>query len=196
MATINLVPYKPVAGVASDATAIDNAFDTLQALANGGIDNNNVAAGAGIALSKLTVPIVRVTRTAVMAITTGTLTAVAFDSENFDANSLHDTVTNNSRLTCGTAGKYWVHGKVRFDANATGYREAWLKLNNTTFQAHSGSILPAAFNGNFATCEVWSTISLNVGDYVELFVQQTSGGNLNLLQASNYEPIFEMAQVA
>src|SRR6266498_85698 len=48
MAIINLVPYKPVAGVASDATAIDNAFDTIQTFANGGIDNNNVAAGAGI----------------------------------------------------------------------------------------------------------------------------------------------------
>lgn len=45
MATINLAPYKPAIGTDSDANLIDNAFDVIQAWANGGIDNNNFAAG-------------------------------------------------------------------------------------------------------------------------------------------------------
>jgi hypothetical protein len=52
VATINLAAYKPTAGTASDAALIDNAFDAIQTGVNG-IDNNNIAASAGINLSKL-----------------------------------------------------------------------------------------------------------------------------------------------
>ena len=45
MGVINLAPYKPVPGTVGDANAIANAFTTLEAVLNGGIDNNNFAAG-------------------------------------------------------------------------------------------------------------------------------------------------------
>ena len=45
MGVINLAPYKPVPGTVGDANAIANAFTTLEATLNGGIDNNNFAGG-------------------------------------------------------------------------------------------------------------------------------------------------------
>lgn len=53
MPSIDLSAFKPVSGTDSDAALIDNAFDVLQTAINGGLDNNNIAAGAGIVASKL-----------------------------------------------------------------------------------------------------------------------------------------------
>lgn len=56
MPTIDLSAFKPVADTASDAALIDNAFDAIQTAINGGLDNNNIAASAGIVASKLAAP--------------------------------------------------------------------------------------------------------------------------------------------
>lgn len=53
MPTINLSSFKPSAGTVADAGQIDNAFDALQTLLNGGLDKNNLAAAAGILASQL-----------------------------------------------------------------------------------------------------------------------------------------------
>lgn len=56
MGTIDLSSFRPVAGTDSDAALVDNAFDVIQTLFNGNLDNNNIAANAGIAATKLSVP--------------------------------------------------------------------------------------------------------------------------------------------
>ncbi|GAI75713.1 unnamed protein product, partial [marine sediment metagenome] len=61
-------------------------------------------------------------------------TILAFDSEEYDTDNIHDTVTNNSRLTCKTAGKYIVLGYVYFVFDATGVRMVDLLLNDETIQ--------------------------------------------------------------
>src|SRR6266576_1935140 len=60
-------------------------------------------------------PAVRVFHNAAQSLTTGVATALAFNSERFDqagnvADTQHDTVTNNSRLTCRYAGVYLISG--------------------------------------------------------------------------------------
>src|SRR4029077_20051578 len=78
-------------------------------------------------------PAARVFHSANQSITTATETTLAFDSERFDTDTIHDTVTNNSRLTCKHAGVYVIGAHVQFDSGAAGgARYVSIMLNGTT----------------------------------------------------------------
>src|SRR5262245_3650198 len=64
-------------------------------------------------------PTVRVTHSANQNINTGTQTQVAFNTEDWDqaagaSSTMHDNVTNNTRLTCRYAGIYLVTAEVEW----------------------------------------------------------------------------------
>ncbi len=115
-------------------------------------------------------------------ITTATLTAISFPYEPIDTNNLHDPVTNNSRVTIKQAGYYSIFGKVTWNANATGVREIRIYVNGV-------SVAYEAFPANSISSYLTTTISylanLKVGDYVQIYVNQTSGGDLNTTQWSD-----------
>lgn len=103
---------------------------------------------------------------------TGEVT-VTFDSENFDTDTMHDNVTNNSRITFTTAGKYCVIGNVNHSANAAQILK--IKLNGTT-------VISRNAQGNSAVTEGISTqciYNFSATDYVELINQSGSNGNIN-----------------
>src|SRR6266498_542252 len=77
-------------------------------------------------------PACRVTTTAAQTLTTSVPLSFVFASERFDTDAIHDNTTNNSRLTCKTAGVYQISGQVEYAANATGRRELLIRLNGTT----------------------------------------------------------------
>src|SRR5262245_22049217 len=77
-------------------------------------------------------PACRAYHNAAQALTTGVEASLALNSERYDTDTMHDTVTNNSRLTIKTAGLYIITGHVEFANNATGYRLGGLRVNNTT----------------------------------------------------------------
>src|SRR5262245_15317139 len=59
-------------------------------------------------------PAVRAFHNTTQSITNGVTTTLAFNSETFDqtagaSSTMHDNVTNNSRLTAVYAGVYWIH---------------------------------------------------------------------------------------
>lgn len=121
-------------------------------------------------------------------------TALALNSERFDTDTIHDTVTNNSRLTCKTAGKYLIFGHVEWAANVTNNRQVSILVNGATNIAISAQ--PANVNALTTRQSISSIYSLAVNDYVELFVYQDSGGALNVLASGNYSPEFGMVWVA
>lgn len=77
-------------------------------------------------------PCVRAYHSTTQAIANSSLTILNCNSELFDTDSNHDTVTNNSRLTCKTAGKYQITSIVAWPSNATGYRRLAIPLNGST----------------------------------------------------------------
>lgn len=119
----------------------------------------------------------RVYNSAAQTIGDASWTALTFDSEAYDTDGMHSTSTNTSRLTCVTAGKYLVHGQVTFAANATGSRWVAIKKNGTFYVNESR---PNAGSSSTVVFHVDLLVDLAVNDYVELFVFQTSGGNLNV----------------
>jgi hypothetical protein len=111
------------------------------------------------------------------SITSGTVTNVSFDTENYDTNAFHDNSTNNSRMTIptGYGGKYLVTAKLYYDSNAAGYREIQIKKNGTQVQ-----FFYFGPNSTYTTQQGAIVLSLAAADYVEIGTYQNTGGALNI----------------
>jgi len=124
-----------------------------------------------------------------------TWTTVSLNSEDYDVGSMHDTVTNNSRVTVPTngGGLYLVVAMVCYDANATGVRSARLIKNGSTASPLQQS---STFNGgasNSVTVTMTNAVSLSAADYIEVQGWQNSGGAL--LLGSTARPSANMLQL-
>jgi hypothetical protein len=120
---------------------------------------------------------VRCTVSGSQTIANATSAYIAWTTEVIDTNGFHDNVTNNTRLTVpsGKAGYYQVYATVCLQDSSAG-RQIWLEINRATTQF--GKIIYAQLSGYPTGFQTTTTIYLNVGDYMECGVYQTSGGNL------------------
>jgi hypothetical protein len=116
-----------------------------------------------------------VMKTADQSIADSTVTALAFGTETFDTDTIHDNSTNNSRLTCKTAGLYWIYGDVSW--TNTNCR----KILQVLFNAEAN---PRAridqIDASFTSQHVGVLIDMAVNDYVQLQVYQSSGGAIDV----------------
>lgn len=108
--------------------------------------------------------------------------ALQFDTEVDDTYNGHSTSTNNSRYTAVVAGRYRVRAAVCWNPNATGARVMQLYKNGTAvpYAQVQGPAAPAT---NFSIPELTATVYLAVGDYLEAWVGQNSGGALAIVAA-------------
>lgn len=165
-------------------TTADKAYVCLDATAGGAVWKE-ITGGA-------TVPACRVYHDVAQSITNASHVTLAFNSERFDTDTIHDTVTNNERLTCKTAGKYLIVVNVLFDANATGTRELALILNGATNIGRQTAPASATQPTGVTVATVYD---LAVNDYVTVMVYQSSGGALNVDSYGNQSPEFMMVKV-
>jgi hypothetical protein len=135
----------------------------------------------------------RVYNSGAITLTTGTLTALTFDSERFDTDAIHSTASNTSRLTCTTEGVYLISGTVRFASNATGNRRVLIRLGGSTYLADNTQ---AAVNGLATTITISTIYQLAATNYVELVALQSSGGDLAVESTASITPEFAMVRVA
>jgi hypothetical protein len=159
-------------------------------------------AGAGVALPTLAdvaalaaaPPQARVYNSASISVaTSGVSQALTFDSERFDNGGLHSTSADTSRLTAPTGGLYLIGGNVSWStASGTGTRYAQIRLNGTTIIEEVATVGSAAFAVGQAPS---TTYQLTAGWYVELVVQQTSGGALSVATNGNASPEFWMVRL-
>ena len=132
----------------------------------------------------------RVYDTSDQTLSTGTWTALTFDTEDYDTDTIHSTVSNTSRLTCKTAGKYIMVGTIYWESSAVGARAVRIFLNNTTNLVLNRQPVYGS-DGQNAT----AIYELDVDDYVELHAQQESGGDLDVLTSSGLSPTFSMQRI-
>jgi hypothetical protein len=158
------------------------AFDNLPAGTNGHVltADSSVsptglkwAAPAGTTFSG-----VSVFNTAAQSIANNTNTALTFNSENFDTDGYHSTTTNTSRLTIPTGknGYYLITANFVFALNATGNRDMFFAKNGTALRY---AFSPIASSATYTGMALTFIANLVATDYIELWVNQTSGGNLN-----------------
>lgn len=106
------------------------------------------------------------------------LQTLSANSENFDNDSMHSTSSNTSRITIQTDGRYLVFGSVNFAANTSGRRALAFVVNGSTTY-NVGGAHPVQTANSMAMSGVRAVV-LTAGDYVELQVVQSSGGDLDV----------------
>lgn len=134
----------------------------------------------------------RVYHTADQNVPNDTHTILAFNSEAYDTDTIHDNVIFNSRLTCKTAGKYLIVANVLWHSEASGMRYLRFNLNGVTYIAVliDSPIVASYFVQSFSTI-----FELAVNDYVELDVYQDSGVLLSVIAYYNASPRFMMQRI-
>lgn len=137
-------------------------------------------------------PMVRVSASTAQSIPNNAVTAVTWDEETYKTDAgMHSVSSQTSRLVCTVAGKYRISALIMFVANATGTRDAYIAVNGVA-PGSSRAIgnyeakMASTPGGAVTTLNVDAELNLNVGDYVEIFAFQNSGGSLNLGNSYNY----------
>lgn len=126
----------------------------------------------------LNVPICNATQSTTQTLSTGVWTALSLDSTVVDSYGGHSNTTNNSRYTAQVAGWHLVSGAACIASNATSWRGIRSEKNAATVTGAATEV--AAASGSPTTIATPSSIIfLNVGDYVESYGLQNSGGNLS-----------------
>jgi hypothetical protein len=130
--------------------------------------------------------------------TSGTAQLILFDTEAYDTDTMHSTVTNTSRIVATTAGLYTCNVVLASAFNATGYRQADIRKNaagsavgGTSITANAIQAAPTVPTRQALTFDV----QMAANDYLELFGTQTSGGALATVAALN-GTLFQMRWVA
>lgn len=128
------------------------------------------------------------------SINNNSVTAATFDSEEFDTDGFHaGGAPTRLTIPSGKDGTYLVRGMCVFAQNATGVRIARFLKNGTTIlrtQYSDGGNSSAANSAG-----IGAIVQLVATDYLEFTVYQTSGGSLNIgnASASEEQTSFEIA---
>lgn len=143
-------------------------------------------------------PRVSVSNSTAHSHTSGTALLLTWDTEAYDTDTMHSTVTNTSRLVATTAGTYTVNARIAFASNATGIRYLDLRKNAAGAVASGTRI---AFDANTAVgsstvtvVNVAIDVVLAAADYLEVFGFQNSGGALST-DVSAGQTLFQMRMV-
>jgi hypothetical protein len=121
----------------------------------------------------------KATANASTSLPNSTWTAIAFQTEDFDTDSFHSTVTNNTRITIpsGKAGKYLFIGTGGLNSTtggATGRR--FLSLYKNGSQIVSTQVEFTATAAAVMQLQTTAILDLIATDYIEVFIFQSSGG--------------------
>lgn len=135
-------------------------------------------------------PRVKLRQIAAQSIPNASYTALTFTAEDYDnelPTGMHDLVTNNTRITCRTAGTYLCTGQVGWAGNATGRRGMRWDLNGSPVQG-AQNIVAAGVASGIAIQAPTIYVAMSVGDYLELMAFQESGGALNTVVVTESQP--------
>lgn len=121
------------------------------------------------------------------SLTTATITALSLNSEDIDVGTMHDTVTNNSRITIpsGGDGFYLISGFTEVQYNISALRRLSIRKNGTTNLVQVE--VPFSANGSLANQGISTPLigaALVAGDYVELTGYQNTGSGLTFGSAT------------
>ena len=128
-------------------------------------------------------PHCRVYNSANISIPNNTLTALTFDSERVDTDTMHSTVTNTGRITMTTAGWYDVGAGIQWPAATAGDRGIFIRMNGVSYL--TGLRFSSATLIDQAVSTQWQFAA---GDYIEVVVLQVSGAALNVTFGASSSP--------
>ena len=143
------------------------------------------------------VPYCEVEASGTQSISNSTLTYIDFATEIADTDTMHDTVTNNSRITATTAGKYIVTATVPWDDLGGAQFRILTRIykNRTDVVAGVDYVLPNV-TSQFPSFNVSGMVNLSAGDYVEVAVYHERGSTKDTYNSSGLKPKFSAVRVS
>ena len=169
-------------GTQKASIGYDYVLDEIVALDGSGNKRLRMLVPTGFIISDHA-PHCKVYNSANQSINNTTATMLTFDTEDYNNNTMHSTVSNTSRITLTTGGRYLLMGKVQFASNGTGTRRVRIVLNGLTTLAEVQ--VPASAVG-VVTLPIMTVDTFAAADYVELEGYQDSGGALNAVRNASY----------
>lgn len=139
----------------------------------------------------LNVPACRVYHNAVQSVINNSGVPLAFNTERFDTDAMHDTAASNTRLTIKTAGLYYLSCSAEFaDSNDYTVMSLWFQLNGSI------QIAKQALTGNGPNWLYHPSLHVNtayefaVNDYVEVVAFQINAASAarNVVAFANRSP--------
>lgn len=176
--------------VTSTQLSSDGATDANRAVQTNHIRDNAIATakiadGAVTNAKRAIVSTVRVTHSTTQTRAASGTLSIAFDTERWDTDTMHDNVTNNSRITFTTAGVYSVSASIDITSPQIGDIVA-IRLNGTTKIAQSMCTAAQEWATTLSTIYNFAAT-----DYVELILTTTAtAGTRTVTQSGNFTPEF------
>ena len=133
-----------------------------------------------------------VKRSAVQSIPDNVLTAVLWDQEAYDPQTMHSTAVNTDRITVARTGLYLVSCQIKFTAHPSSdfdYCDLYLNLSSIVNEIRPGNALIDNTFNHFTIAYAAAT------DYFSVKVKQNTGGALNLMRDDDYTPRFAVAML-
>lgn len=125
------------------------------------------------------VPLAVVNQATIQSIPNGSPTALSYDATQLDTYGGHSNTVNPSRYVCQQAGWYFVKAGVVWSTSSTSANRGIQLYKNGTAYPYSWTVNLAVGNFNNSGVETAALVQLAVGDYVEAWVVQNSGGALS-----------------
>jgi hypothetical protein len=128
-------------------------------------------------------PWVVLSRSALLALPSGALTAVPWTSETWDTDNLH-TANATAIIVCppDLAGVWQFSYSMDFSPAAAGYRYTWLSPNGNSGIRYGAMGFPAVDNTHGPMANGTAVVNLVANDYMELMLLQDSGVSMNVVQ--------------
>lgn len=117
---------------------------------------------------------------------TGTV-AIAWDAETYDTSSIHDNVTNNTRLTVPNGvTRVQLRAQAALDLVTSGvYCALLIKKNNAVFDGYSGQF--GGISATFPTINLSSpVVTVTAGDYFEAFLVVQTDTSITIVAAQSW----------
>lgn len=136
----------------------------------------------------------RVFHNAAQVTVSGVPLTLAFNSERYDTDFIHNIAINNSRLTCTKSGIYTIGVNVEWNAALGLQHNVSIRLNGGNDIAREYGRGVAA-PGHLVAINVNCIYQLTLGDFVEVVVLQNDAVNENINVVANFSPEFWMHRI-
>ena len=169
---MSLISFTPVTdGSTASASGVNTPLSTIYNDYNGGITDANIASGAAIAASKISMASLAnpykflVYKAAAQTLGTGA-TKVLYDTKTFDTGSNFDAATNH-RFTAPVAGFYFfkAQSSCATPSTATNYQLLLYKNGSLILTGDQTNVA----NNAAASISVSGLLQLSATDYIEVF---------------------------
>lgn len=141
----------------------------------------SLKAGRRVTTNDVNPPMGKLSLGASQTITDATVTKLTIDTVEYDFRSVTDAANSRLVVPSDAAGPYTINLVLRWASNSTGDRVAIIDVNGVTVAQQSAPGIGTTRGGT--THSVSVPEELAVGDVIEAFAYQTSGGNLEIGRA-------------